>query len=437
MTEGASTDTAHGTHRQVLVVTYYFPPMGLSGVQRVTTFVKYLKEYGWRPTVLTIDPAGYFAYDATLLAEVQAAGVPIHRTDSWDPTRLFRRQQSVAMPSESLRSRFSAISQLLFVPDNKIGWMPHALRTGHRLLRSGSFDAIFSSAPPYTAHLVAARLSRTHHLPLVVDFRDDWVGNPRHIYATPLHRYWNERLERKVLRSSRRAVTINDAIGDALLRVGEAPVTIIPHGYDPENLTVAPAERKSGKMMFVYTGIFYDAQTPDYFLQALARVIDRHPEARDRVEAVFVGLLPKSSLQHIAALNLEDVVTYTGYESHRRAVAFQRAADVLWMTIGTRPGAEGISTSKLFEYMGSRKPILALVPPGTARRALEPYRAAMIADPEDVSAIATAISALFSQWQSGALDTPDEAYVQQHDRRHLTGMLAACLDESLQGSDIA
>lgn len=436
MTEDASTDTAHGAYRQVLVVTYYFPPMGLSGVQRVTTFVKYLKEYGWRPSVLTIVPAGYFAYDKTLLAEVQAAGIPIHRTNSWDPTRLFRRQQSVGMPSEPLRSGLSAISQLLFVPDNKIGWMPHALRTGNRLLRSGSFDAIFSSAPPYTAHLVAARLSRTHNLPLVVDFRDGWVGNPRHQYATPLHRKWNERLERKVLRSCRRAITINDAIGDALLRIGEAPVTIIPHGYDPDNLNVAPAGRKPGKMTFLYTGVFYDAQTPDYFLQALARIIDRHPETRALVEAVFVGLLPKSSLQHVAALNLEDIVTYTGYVSHAQAVAFQRAADVLWMTIGSRPGAEGISTSKLFEYMGSRKPILALVPPGTAMRALEPYRAATIVDPEDVNAIATAISALIAQWQSGTLDAPDEAYVQRHDRRRLTGMLAACLDECLQGSHI-
>ena len=431
MMEGGSTNTVYGTHRQVLVVTYYFPPMGLSGVQRVTTFVKYLREYGWHPTVLTVDPAGYFAYDPTLLAEVQAAGVPVHRTGSWDPTRLFWRQQSVAMPPESLRSWLSAFSQLLFVPDNKIGWIPHALRTGNRLLRSGSFDAVFSSAPPYTAHLVAARLSRTHNLPLVVDFRDDWVGNPRHVYATPLHRYWNKRLERKVLQSSRCAITINDAIGDALLRVGEAPVTIIPHGYDPANLRIIPEDRKPGKMLFVYTGIFYDAQTPDYFLQALARVVNQYPKARDLVEAVFVGLLPTSSLQRIAALNLQDVVTYTGYVPHSRAVAFQRAADVLWMTIGSRPGAEGISTSKLFEYMGSRKPILALVPPGTARRALEPYRAAMIANPEDVPAIATAIGALFSQWQSGALDTPDEAYVQQHDRRHLTGMLAACLDACL------
>ena len=425
--------------RRVLVVAYYFPPMGLSGVQRVAKFVKYLPEHGWQPTVLTVEPAGYFAYDTTLLHEVEEAGVAIHRTKTWDPTRLFGGRRTVALPSEFWRRRLSAVSQFLFVPDNKISWMPHALRAGHRLLKAQPFDAVFSSAPPYTAHLVAARLSRRHGLPLIIDFRDDWVGNPRHVYPTTWHHRWNQRLERRVLRASRHAITINEPIREALIErnagaTSESSISVIPQGFDPDALNVKPAERISETMQLLYSGIFYDAQTPDFFLRALAKVVEQRPEVRSRLEAVFVGLLPKASMQLVERLGIDDLVRYEGYVAHAAAVAFQRAADVLWMTIGKRPGAEGISTGKLFEYLGTRKPILALVPPGAARTALEPYGAASIVEPDDVDAIARAIMTLYDRWCTRQLPKPNESYVYQFDRRRLAGLLAGCFLRSIKGA---
>jgi glycosyltransferase involved in cell wall biosynthesis len=440
-------ESAPGTHlsgindaktlRRVLVVAYYFPPMGLSGVQRVAKFVKYLPDYGWQPTVLTVEPAGYFAYDTTLLHEVEQAGVAIHRTKTWDPTRLFGGRRTVALPSEFWRRRLSSLSQFFFVPDNKISWMRHALRAGNRLLQAHPFDAVFSSAPPYTAHLVAERLSRRHGLPLVVDFRDDWVGNPRHVYPTPFHRRWHQRLEQRVLRRSRYVVTINEPIRSALRQRnpcldGSSPIAILPQGYDPDDFAVEPVAREPETMWLLYSGIFYDAQTPDFFLRALAQGVEKLPEMRRHVEAVFVGLLPRASLQLIDRLGIGDLVRYEGYVAHDEAVAFQRAADVLWMTIGKRPGAEGISTGKLFEYIGTRKPILALVPPGAAREALGPYGAACVVEPDDVAAIEQAILGFYDRWRAGSLPEPEEAYVRQFDRRRLAGLLAGFLTRSLE-----
>lgn len=409
--------------------------MGLSGVQRVAKFVKYLPEHGWQPTVLTVDPAGYFAYDETLLHEMEDAGVEIVRTATWDPTRLFKRKQTVPLPVEWKRRWLSTLSQFFFIPDNKIGWMPHALRAGRRLLREQTFDAIFSSAPPYTSHLIAARLSRVSGLPLVLDFRDDWVGNPRHVYPTPLHRVLNAVLERYAIRTSSHAFTINEPIRDGLIdrnsRQGVAPsVQIIPQGFDPVDFQECQLAPLPGKMRLLYTGIFYDAQTPDYFLQALARFVAQHPAAREHIEAVFVGLLPESSQQLIGDLGIRELVRYEGYVPHHEAVAHQLAADVLWMTIGRRPGAEGISTSKLFEYMGTRKPILALVPPGAAQRDLEPYGAATIVAPDDMQGITSALATLFAQWETQTLPTPNESYVRQFDRKVLAGRLAALLADA-------
>lgn len=418
----------------MLVVAYYFPPMGLSGVQRVAKFVKYLPDFGWRPTVLTVEPGGYFAYDETLLREVEAAGVEIVRTPSWDPTRLFGRKRTVALPDESTRRRLSNLSQFFFVPDNKLGWLPHAVRAGRRLLRAQAFDAVFSSAPPYTAHLVAARLARQSGRPLIADFRDDWVDNPRHVYPTRWHRRLHERLERRVVRASRRVTAINAHIRDALVRRngGDAVarrISVLPQGFDPADFERPAAPRDPARMRLLYSGVFYDAQTPDVFLRALAAWLERRPGARDRVEAVFVGLVPEASRALAERLGLGGVVRYEGYLAHDEAVARLRSADALWMTIGRRPGAEGISTSKLFEYFGAGKPILALVPEGAAREALAPHRAAVVVDPDDASAAAAALDDLFRRWEEDRLPRPDPEYVRRFDRRRLAGKLAALLSE--------
>ncbi|MFQ5571052.1 MAG: glycosyltransferase family 4 protein [Rhodothermales bacterium] len=424
--------------RHVLVVAYYFPPMGLSGVQRVTKFVKYLPEYGWHPTVLTVEPGGYFAYDQSLLREVAKEGVQIYRATSWDPSRLFGNHQTVNLPPEPRRKWYSMLSQFVFVPDNKIGWMPNALRLGRKLLREHRFDAIFSSAPPYSAHLIAGRLSRWSGIPLLVDFRDDWVGNPRHVYPTPLHRRMHRDLERRVIRTSRHVITINEQIRHELAErhpMREDEISVIPQGFDAEDFERHVVSRSTNTLRFLYCGIFYDAQTPDFFLKALARMVEQDPALRNHIEAVFVGLLPESSWFLISKLGIGDLVKYEGYVSHDEAVEQQVKADVLWMTIGKRPGAEGISTGKLYEYIGVRKPILALVPEGAAKETLEPYGAAWVVEPDDVRAIEKTLAVIVQRWKAGTLPVANETYVRQFERRRLTGRLAALLARSTAGTD--
>lgn len=422
----------------MLVVAYYFPPMGLSGVQRIAKLVKYLPQAGWEPTVLTVEPGGYFAYDDSLAREMRDIGIRIVRTASIDPTRLFGRAQTVALPSEDRRQRLARMSQWVFVPDNKVGWLPFAWRAGHALLQSTRFDAILSTAPPYTAHLVGALLARTFDVPLLLDYRDDWVGNPRHTYPTRIHRRLNAALEGWTMRRAAGAMTINEPIRQSLrLRSPRTPVHFVPQGYDPADFSLVhskPAPRASESenpvMRWVYSGVFYDAQTPDFFLRALARFLATCPGARAEVQARFVGLVPAASQALARDLGLAGVVHYTGYLSHEEAVGEVQAADALWMTIGRRPGAEGISTSKLFEYFGARKPILALVPEGAARDALRPHGAARVVPPDDVSAIARALEAWHAAWKSGRLPEPDETYLQGFDRRAIARQVGQLLDEA-------
>ncbi len=407
--------------------------MGLSGVQRTAKFLKYLPRYGWESTVVTCRPHGYFAYDDSLLREVEEAGVAIRRAASWDPTRLFGQRATVRMPRESVRQGLSALSQWVFVPDNKIGWIRPALRQALAALRETPCDLIYSSAPPYASHLAAARLARKTGLPLVLDFRDDWVGNPRHVYPTPWHRALSTRLEGRALRAADRIVVIDDAKRDGLAeRHPDIPsardIRIVPQGYDPEDFGGAPRipglDAAPDRFTLLYSGVFYHAQSPEPFLRGLAALAESKPALRNRLRAVFAGLLPASARRLVDRLGIGDLVHYAGYLSHRDAVNALLAADMLWMTIGRAPGCDRISVGKMYEYFGARKPILGLVPEGVAREALRPYGAARIVEPDAApEVVAAALEQCYEAWRAGRLPQPDPAYAAQFDRRRLAGAL--------------
>ena len=431
---GADAENTERQVRRVLVIAYYFPPMGLSGVQRTAKFVKYLPQAGWQPTVLTCEPGGYFAFDQSLWDEIRDSGIEVIRTRGWDPTRFFQSKHVVALPAEKKRRRISTLSQFVFIPDNKIGWFRSARRAGLAAIQRLQHDLIFATAPPYTAHLIGRSLSKRTGTPLVLDFRDDWIGNPRHVYPTGLHRAANAKLEHAALGSAAKVVVINEVIRRNLLSRNEdaiAPedISVLSQGFDPEDFQKpASTDLDESRFTILYSGVFYDVQTPAFFLLALADVLMRRAELRNRIEAVFVGMIPDSAAGIIERFNLSSVVRRTGYLPHSEVISHLQRSDVLWMTVGRCKGSETISTSKLFEYFGARKPVLGLVPMGAARQALEQYGASEIAEPDSVSEISAAIERLYDAWDEDRLPMPDASVVDQFDRRHLTQKLGMLFD---------
>ncbi|MEM1093483.1 MAG: glycosyltransferase, partial [Bacteroidota bacterium] len=328
--------------RRLLIIAYYFPPMGMSGVQRMAKLARYLPATGWAPTVLTVEPGGYFAFDHSLLDEVQEAGIDVIRTKSLDPTQLFKKGETVEIKQEQTRRRLSDLSQWVFVPDNKIGWLPYAVRAAKRAAQRAPFDAVLSSAPPYTAHLVGRAVSKALGVPLITDFRDDWVGNPRHVYPTLVHRRLNERLERSVLQHSRFSTTINTAIRDRLRRSAPgSDIRVFEQGYDPSDMLPSTAAANT-RCTFTYTGVFYDAQTPDPFLKALHHALKTKRIRPEEVSAKFVGLFTPAGRLLVQQLDLGEVVHEVGYVPHREVRAYLAEANVLWLIIGQRPGAHAI-----------------------------------------------------------------------------------------------
>lgn len=423
------------TRHHVLVVAYYFPPMGGSGVQRVAKWCKYLPENGWDVTVLTVEPGAYFAFDEGLLAEVEDAGVDMIRTGSVDPTQVGKGGRRVGLQTERRRRLFAWLTGMFFLPDNKKGWMKPALEASRQLGREHPFDLVLSSAPPYTSLLIGATIAREARVPHVMDYRDDWLDNPRHRYPTPWHRSRHRQLEQRALASASFVTAINGPMSERIsARFPGLDVRVLPQGYDPEDFPLPRhAGRTASKVRFLYAGMFYDAQQPDTFLRGVAQAIEQEPSLKSRIELRFVGLFPDGKRALVERLGLNELVTITGYLSHAETTAELMAADILWMTVGHQPGEEMISTGKLFEYMGTKKPIMALVPPGAAREALSGYAASRAVDPDDVEAVMSCILSWSREAEAGLLPAGDATWIEAFDRRSQTRTLAGWMDALVPG----
>jgi glycosyltransferase involved in cell wall biosynthesis len=420
--------------RRVLVIAYYFPPMGLSGVQRTLKFVKYFSQFGWHPTVLTVQPRGYLAQDDSLVEDLQGHNVTIVRTSAAGPGKLVSRKQTVKFPSEWKRKLFSRLSDTFFIPDNKIGWKRKAVARALELAREAPFDLIFATAPPFTDFLIGREIKRKLNIPLVLDYRDPWVDYPFKFYPTPLHKLLNVQLERRSLRASSHVVTTNRKVKELILRrhrfLEYHDIDIISQGFDPEDFAKAQetalVQPNRKAMRITYAGVFWEDRRPDYFLRALAEIIKEQPRLRGRIIAHFVGNFRDENKKLVVRLGLQDSVTETGYLPHIDCIRELLSSDALWMIVGDELGSPG----KTYEYIGAGKLILACAPDGFIKSAVM-EAGGIVTAPDDVPAIKEAILGLFNRWERHELRGPDPEVIERYNRRLLTRSLVSIFESLL------
>jgi len=425
-------------YRKVLLIAYYFPPMGLSGVQRTVKFAKFLPKYGWKPTVLTVEPTGYYAFDDTLLKEAEEAGVKIIRTNSYDANHFFKKRGIVKMPSEGMRKILQFFGDLLFIPDTKIGWKITAVKAASGLLEKEHFDLIFATAPPQTDFLIGAALKRKFEIPLVVDYRDAWLEYPFKYFPTPLHRLWHKHLEKKVLRAADRVIVTHRRVKECILRrhpfVDYKEVVIISQGFDSEDLpeTVSEKRAKPIRMKIAHAGTFYADRSPGIFFQALSNVLRDNPRMRGRVEVNLIGNVREEDKRLVKHLDLQDAVNFLGYFPHRDCVKFLSESDLLWFVIDNDFQTPG----KLYEYFGTRRPMIASLVEGYTKQLIRECKAAICVPLKDVTAHEVAILEQFNRFEHKKLERIPNAFSSKFNRLVLAGELAKQF-ESLMDYDRA
>lgn len=413
-------------YRKVLVIAYYFPPMGLSGVQRTAKFVKYLPKYGWKPTVLTVSPTGYYAVDDSLLMEVEAAGATVVRASSLDPNRLFRRQGVVKMPSERWRKVLQFTGDSIFFPDTKIGWKRKALRSASELLKREKFDLLFATAPPQTDFLIGEALKRKFRLPLVLDYRDAWLDYPFKYYPTPVHRYIHYRMEKRILKAADRIIVTIRRVKESILKhylgLDYHDITIIPQGYDPADFRSGGAAKHSlrRKMRITHAGTFYADRNPSIMLHALHNVLRDVPQMRGRLEISLIGNVRDEDRTLVTKLGLQNEVTFHGYLEHQDCTRHLMNSDVLWLVLDNDYQSPG----KLYEYFGARKPVLASLHEGYIKQVVKESGAGLCVPLKDLRAHEEALRDLFAQFERNRLKQASEEFASRFNREVLTGELA-------------
>jgi glycosyltransferase involved in cell wall biosynthesis len=417
------------TDRNVLYISYYFPPMGLSGVQRTVKFVKYLPEHRWTPYVLTCTPDSFYAFDDDLLNNFEGRNVKIFRT----APKKSNERKTRKLPSYFIQKLGRYVLNFLYQPDSKIKWKKQAVELGNRIIKENKIDLIVATAPPFTDFLIAQELSQKHDIPFIMDYRDRWNDNPFHYYPTPIHRNYSRKLEKMVLKYAVHIIVITRQAKENLLRrynfLTHQDISIIPHGYDPDDFKpFSDVVPDSSKFTITHSGVFQDNRTPKYFLKAIESFIKKNPDAANKIELRFIGVMRKSHLKLCAKFGLKDNVVTTGYVSHGESIRNLMESDVLWMMLNDDVRTPG----KLYEYFGARKPILICSPDGQMRKLALDCKAALAVDPDNVKEIENTISTLYQLWRNRTLPKPDKDFVSQFDRTKLTAELSRQMGLSIE-----
>lgn len=432
-------------------MSYYFPPSGGPGVQRVLKFTRYLPAFGWRPVVLTVpETAAFPVLDPTLSREVppeaKVIRSPIVEWYDWY-YRLTGKKRGTSLDLDTVSNKRSTrerwmewLRGALFIPDGRVGWLGGGTRAGFRACRDESVAVIFASGPPFTTHWIGARLAKRTGKPLVLDFRDPWTRAPFY----PVRPRWaarlDERLERDCLRRASAVVTVNHTMRDDFLardpKLRPERFHVIPNGFDAADFDGVERARPP-LLTFTHAGSLHASRTPHSLFRVFRRWAEREPKLHERVRLRFLGRVDRGIESMLREPPFDRVATLEGYLPHAESVRALRESDVLLLLIVDDPQSRGMLTGKLFEYLGSGTPILALAPPGEAAELIERTRAGRVVLPDDEEGLARALEEVVAARAAGRrpFGDPDAAAIADYSRERLTARLAALFGTLAAGSE--
>jgi glycosyltransferase involved in cell wall biosynthesis len=456
--------------KKVLLIAFDFPPRRTSGVYRPTALVRYLPLFGWQPTVLTIrDPKAL--EDAGLLAKVPAnvevVRTPYLRINGWEDSLHgwvqslggLRRAAEVtassprtvapgAAPNGDHRSRLdagvrmaaAAVRAGLYFPDESAGWIPIGVAAGLELAMRERFDAVYTTHPPRSAHVIGMALRALCGVPWVAEFRDPWVipDHERPIFAeqvpAPRRNKW---LHARILKHADGIVTVTTRHAEELRTVFHAPadkLAVVTNGFDEDDFNFQPpslpvAMFEPELVHLAHFGTVYEKFSGRFF-PALAELLGEKPQFRNSVRVHVVGF-PDTDTRVYAEGELKGVIQLHGFIPHAEALSAMRASHALLLFYGHDYTSRAQLPGKLYEYLRIGQPLFAVAYPGGVRDLITRAEAGWVLHPEDVSGIKQALLQLIEAARAGAaLPQPRAEVVSEYRYDRLAGKVASVLERA-------
>jgi len=404
--------------KRVLFLAYFFPPLGGGGCQRTLKLVRYLEPLGYAAAVVTVRDPDYWILDPTLAAEVPASA-EVLRVSGFTAHRALRWLRGAGVGAEEVqgtrrRGTFGALRALqsmFLVPDGFTGWAREAGRAGARRIEQGGIDALWTTSSPESAHVAGLALKRRFRLPWVADFRDPWVGRATYHPPTPLHDRAHRELERAVLESADRVTMVSEAMIEEYRKrypgLPEDRLVLLPNGFDADDFRRAealPADRTAAdrsRFLLLHAGQLAHRPTVGTVLEAVRRLRAEEPGISDRLRVRFLGGNEELDPRDAARGDLAPMLELKPSVAHLESLAAMRDAEALLLLGHGGRGDALIYTGKIYEYLASGRPILAVLDPGPAADLIRRLEAGVVVRPGDVAGVLSALRDWLSRFARG------------------------------------
>ena len=411
--------------KRALIITYYWPPSGGSGVQRWLKFAKYLPQYGWEPVVYTPENPEANTVDTALLKDI-APDTEVIKTKIWEPYSFYKvlfggkkntsdggkhiKANIIGSENKSFTHKLSLfVRGNFFIPDPRCWWIRPSIKFLVKYLKEHPVDVIVSTGPPHSMHLIAKGVSKATGIRWVADFRDPWteIFYFKHLNLSKWAFRKHRKLEQSVLDSADVVTVVSKKMQADFAARTSTPVEVITNGFDHEDFLnpaadvqtqIKPDVAERG-FSLVHTGIFVDNGNPEHLWEVLGEKAAAEPQFKKNLQIRLMGQVDDSILQGIEKAGLEGNLHNMGYRPHNEVVQWQQQAQVLLLPLRKEPEAAAILTGKFFEYLASGREILAFGPTyGDLAKALQETGSGTIVEFEDKEAVRREINRLYSKF---------------------------------------
>ena len=433
--------------KRVLIISYYWPPTGGSGVQRWVKFAKYLPSEGWQPVIYTPENPEQLAVDESLAAEVPE-DAEIVKTRIIEPYELYKRvlrrsghsKEAVevnpvnAQNKSLLQKAAMWIRGNLFRPDPRCLWIGPSVRFLKKYLAEHPVDLIVSTGPPQSMHMIGLRLSRETGLPWIADFRDPWtkIFYFKHLSMTSATEKWHRKMEKKVLDEASAVVAVSPLVQQEFQEMTDTPVELITNGFDECDFSSEQCTEAYGgaseEFIITHTGLFAADGNPTVLWDVLAEKYRTDEIFKKLLRIKLIGKTDDQILKALTDRGLEDSMINMGYQPHSVAVEQQRQASLLILPLRKEPEYKAVLPGKLFEYLASQRPILGIgQSDGAMAMIVNETRTGTVIDWEDRKGLTQYIEQCWERHLEGRLST-EGADLSRFTRSSLTRRMAVLFD---------
>ncbi|WP_298844953.1 glycosyltransferase [Clostridium sp.] len=444
--------------KNILIVAYFYPPLGGAGVQRTLKFAKFLKKNGYNVFVLTVNNEKGTIKDESLKLE-STDGIKVFRAlqkENFIVNYILNRKvtdvkfdkndnkQNITkqIANSALKSNIKRVTKKIllniyrnmYIPDDKISWKKDAVDVGIKIIKEEKIDIIYSTSAPYTGHLIAYELKEKYNLPWIADFRDQWVANPFVAYSSYAKRK-NGNMEKMVIKKADTVISVSKPIIDDFIYRYKYEAAdkfkVITNGYDEEDFDDFNMNLVANKYIITHNGTLYGKRSPKNFLIAMDKLIAVKKINQEELVIRFVGQIGKDAQKDIEFFisKYDNIIEFISYLPHKESLKKLEESSATLLIIEGGVGSEGIYTGKLFEYIRSGRDIIGIVPAGVARDLILSTNTGFCCHPDKIEEIEVVIYKSYRIWKGAEkkLDVHWEK-VKRYSRENLTRDLMGVIE---------